>query len=260
MHRGYTINLSLAGMLLFLLFTLSSLFTPRRTTGGIYYYNEEGTMLYRKDSAMTKYYVIKTKRAWSEIYSEAEDTTYAGTADVNTITSIKAGMVELLIWKKLVDSSTVQDNIVEIFGPDVLGEMLSTIQDDGQGGDNPLNNKEYGGLLNSSGEIIFDSIGRQGVLCGGSRTVSLPTYGFAEFHSHPSGCIGRMWPWPCPYNIPGDHRICGLGQGPSKKDQQAIDGRIGYIFAMRARIVFIYDKTGVIATLPFHVFKAQQSR
>lgn len=66
-----------------------------------------------------------------------------------------------------------------------------------------------------------------------------------NFHSHPNGIIKE------PFGK--KFRFYYFIQGPSYQDQKMIRDKIGYVFAMRdsCQRIYIYDSTGVLATLPF---------
>lgn len=259
MQRGNLIYLSLAG-LLFLLVTLTALI-PNPRDEFEYYYNEKGSLIYYRPSDISRTWVIKTSKSRFEIYT-ASDTSEVKNAAVNGITWSTALDVERLIGLHQVDSDLVTKNIVEIFNPTVFSNMRAVIMDNGKGGSDSVNNKEYGGLLHADGQIFQIDSGLYVPLCkSGKRAVILQSKGFAEFHDHPSGCRGALELYACTDTTlakqPGG---CGYTQGPSKIDQQAVGKRTGYVFAMRARIIFIYDNNGVKATIPFDFFERNMHR
>jgi hypothetical protein len=257
MHRGFTTNLSLAGMLLFLLTTLSSLYFSE-DAGVVTFYNEKGDTLYSDiTTTASKSFVIKTSKIIDSIYSALDKDTSAGIAQINGISPSKAREVERYIRLGYITDTLVVNNIIEIFDKSVFIRMRAIIRDTEKGGTDTLNNKEYGGMLFADGEIFLRDSGSYVPLCvNGQLAVRLPSRGVAEFHDHPSGCMGKLYPWPCPDTVLAKRAIkCGHAQGPSLVDQQRVERRKGYVFGMRARIVFVYDSTGIRATVPFRFFE-----
>lgn len=133
-------------------------------------------------------------------------------------------------------------NIVKLNNTSTMNAMVSIVsQDDGgNGGIKDNNNREYGGKI--AGSVMQDTPGpiedpSKLVLA----TIRLTATGNERsFHSHPSGING----------------IFGWGQPPSKQDISTTTGTINYVFGMRGSgLIYIYNKTGVIATIPIGVFK-----
>lgn len=264
MLRGNFIGLSLAGCLIILLTTLSSLLPPPQMEGTVYYYNENGKLLFDSSATVSKTYVIRTQKKRDSIYTWGERFTGAGVANVKWIHEDLAEEVEYLIETKQLDHWKVKANIVEIVPVDILRKMRTIIQDNGNGGFDSINNKEYGGLLRPDGSFIMTASGKFFDLCDTSqhkRTVALRSRGVAEFHSHPSGCSGDLPVYPCtgPPEVLS-WKPCMHGQGPSRVDQDSVEKRRGYVFGMRAKIIFIYDSTGILATLPFSFFMDNWNR
>jgi hypothetical protein len=250
MQRGNLISLSLAALL------FTSFLLPHPAEGFINYYNEKGRLIRQYEADTSRTFIIKTSKTRFDIYS-VNDSTEVGTATVNGIAVTTAIAVESLIEKGMINDELVRDNTVEVFNDPVFREMRARIRDTETGGRDSVNNKEYGGLLYSSGQIFYVDSGRYDALCEArKRAIRLPQRGVAEFHDHPSGCKGDLPFYPCADTaLAKEPKICGHVQGPSRVDQQEVGRRTGYVFAMRARIVFIYDSKGIKATLPFSFFE-----
>lgn len=248
MHRG---------LLLILLTTLSGSYSIHYT-GVVTFYNEKGDRLYSEIiTTASKTFVIKTCKSVDSIYSPLDRTTDAGIAQINGILPSTAREVERLIKLGRITDTIVINNIIEIFDKSIVLKMRGMIRDTEKGGADSVNNKEYGGMLFSDGEIFLRDSGRYVPLCiDGQLAVSLQSRGVAEFHDHPSGCTGKLYPYPCPDTVLAKRAIrCGHTQGPSLVDQQRVERRKGYVFGMRARVVFVYDNTGIRATVGFRFFE-----
>lgn len=133
------------------------------------------------------------------------------------------------------------NNVVKINNDATMAAMDKIVsKDDGSGGTSPNNNTEYIGKI-SQGKVVEDPHGSAGDLSSRQPATSNSTAAPNEtsFHSHPSGTDGRsMWQQP-----------------PSKQDIQNTTGRINYVYGMRTGTIYIYNKSGVIATIPSGVFK-----
>jgi hypothetical protein len=64
-----------------------------------------------------------------------------------------------------------------------------------------------------------------------------------NFHSHPAGEI----------QVPiGDNkvRVYNFVQAPSRQDEISIEDKTGYVFAMRKDEIYVFDRSGIKASLP----------
>jgi uncharacterized repeat protein (TIGR01451 family) len=152
-------------------------------------------------------------------------------------------------------------NTVEIEASATNRQAMVTIveQDNGRKSPtDPNNNREFGGnIINNV--VVQATPGIVSILGVDKKAqIQLLSAGIG-FHSHPSGYKSEtkkegnvegmssseettdMW-LNAPSNIGGDI------QNASK------DGRIGYVFARRNKIIYIYNKQGVMATIPHEYF------
>jgi len=125
-------------------------------------------------------------------------------------------------------------------------------QDNGQGGTCPANNREYGGKYDEYGKIIAMPAGEVGDLTKGEQL----KYDLENiFHSHASG----TWSTPIDLNnfnyTIGEtvERKCWI-QEPSQSDIDNCGDRTRYVFGMRNRTVYVYNKKGIQATIPMNSF------
>jgi hypothetical protein len=102
-------------------------------------------------------------------------------------------------------------------------------QDDGTGGTKGSNNREYSGTFTRNGV----KANPPGTVADPTKRRPVETIGDSDFHSHPSGTNGIM----------------GWAQPPSNQDIRVANGN-EYVFGMRNNTIYIYNQTGVIATIP----------
>ncbi|PZU17224.1 MAG: hypothetical protein DI589_26365 [Shinella sp.] len=143
-------------------------------------------------------------------------------------------------------------NSVEIEGKTETRQAMVDIvnQDNGRGGTKPENNKEYGGIIESNGSVVQSTPGPvQDPLVGSAGIDINASPNQSTFHSHPSGTTGG--------NKSGISSTSTLGstQGgyknaPSNVDIDTSGRKINYVFARGSGTVYIYNNTGVIATIP----------
>ena len=125
-------------------------------------------------------------------------------------------------------------------------QQMETVvdKDNGKGGTTPENNREYGGLI-FKGKVIE---GKPGPVTDPSAGInaSISSYMNIDFHSHPSG-TKRV-------NLPGGRKgTAQFTQAASKRDITIATG-VDYVYGMQDPTIYIYDKTGVVATLPKSTF------
>ena len=203
------------------------------------FYNEAGNQIYTcgDDPNSDVNFVVKTTQTTREMYSEDPSNPEAGNS--NPISSELANYAE----NELANGNVTGDhmeNLVHIPNPEAGANILGAIGDDGTGGNSAANNTEYATNVNSStnetyattqGEPGDPSVG--GVISVDSRMN----------HSHPSGTNkGARWQQP-----------------PSRTDiQNAPAASSGYtknVWGMRSGKVYIYNKSGVVGTVPQSIYK-----
>ena len=114
-------------------------------------------------------------------------------------------------------------------------------RDNGRGGTEAANNREYGGTI-QNGKVVVASPGPvANPLADAKASISLPG-GFVSFHSHPSGSVTEN----------GETRY--FVQPPSIDDINTAGEQIHYVFGRRDNIVFVYNKDGVQAVIPMRHF------
>lgn len=236
----------------------------------IIYYNEKGKEIGRKKaSGNDRSFVLKTTKKANDIYTKEErnkpNGDKTGPANVNSISSSDADKTKDAIHKGNFESDLVKKNTVEIVNKDGLQKMADGIKDDGTGGRSDNNNREYGGRVDKDGNT---TPAKQGDVShpGEDPEAHINIHGTGDsYHSHPSGTTGDGVPSPeeekaqdastgSSSTVGGGRSGAAHSQGPSAQDQnQAGAGTTNYVFGMRSGLIYIYNNTGVVATLPLSI-------
>jgi len=210
------------------------------------YYNEQGTKIGDDGKRDNKVFVIKTTQ------TNMNPNNTPGVSSSNPITMEAASTTENEIRNSNFSGEHMK-NLVQIESASNMSKMLDIVsKDDGTGGGKPENNREYGGVVTKGGVVKEAKPGAVSDLSTSSNaSITIPSNNDtkSKFHSHPSGVLRTYLP---------NNRINTrhYEQAPSMTDVNGMSGRkIDYEFGMRANTIFIYNKTGVIATIPFSTFK-----
>jgi hypothetical protein len=249
MRRG----IAIAMMKIFI--ACSLVFCPFNTFCQHHFFNEKGMYLGHNGGTENKVYLIKTIK--KKFHSR-------GDVPAVYIEDSTARYVEEFIkdrFKKKVPFSSdpfIYKNVIEIEGRDDVRDAIITIveQDNGAGGNIDSNNKrEYGGTVDKNGFVKEVKKGPVSKNCSGTATIEIPSDANTEydFHSHPSGI--------CPFTIhamlfPPIKLNRQFMQAPSDVDTSGARGRrIAYVFGRSDSTVYIYNDTGILATMPHLAFK-----
>jgi hypothetical protein len=232
------------------------------------YYSEDGQLLKKMPGKFSASFVVKTIQQRSRFYTTEEldaqnNTTTDNTpADAVEISNQLRKRVIVLIKRGDIENDTVKNNIVQIADRKLLCDIRKMIKDNTRGEMDSINNIEYGGVIFENNSFSTLTGPYSDPRKGGAH-VTLKHAGKAEYHSHPSGYVGKKpggnnVPWSETSVTSGDRSFYFM-QGPSKTDQQQVGigengstdtTRIGYVFAMRTNMIFIYNTRGIMATLP----------
>ena len=156
-------------------------------------------------------------------------------------------------------NSIAYDNSVEIVGSQqVRQDMVNEIsRDNGKGGADASNNREYGGSLQNGGVVTA----QPGPVSapGQDAQISLPV-GVPTFHSHPSGSSTTI-------NNPSSNNMGSVSsfggstttraytQTPSPADIRNAGSHTNYVFGRSGNgNVYIYNSSGVQAVIPMKHF------
>ncbi len=142
-------------------------------------------------------------------------------------------------------------NFVEIEGSESVRQTMMDIvsADDGSGGTSAANNREYGGVIRKDGTVVEATPGPVSTPARGA-SLNLPEAG-NSFHSHPSGTTTET----VIDGVSTTTITTPYAQHPSPVDlSTAGRGTTNYVFGMGDKTVYIYNKSGVQATLPIENF------
>ena len=215
------------------------------------FYNEKGKKIGNDGIKDGKVYVIKTSNT-------KLDTLPTDPVSFNGITSEQATNTENFIKNNsgdtnaFKDNSIAYDNSVELVGDKSQREKISKhlTKDNGQGGTVAKNNKEYSVVMSNKGNLNKSEGSVTDPTIAKSTEVSMnPSKNdIMEGHSHPSGYKIIM-------NSDGSGNKYRYYQAPSKPDQNLVGNRQGVVFGRANGTVYIYNKSGVVATMPTKTYK-----
>ncbi len=199
------------------------------------YLNEKGEEIAREENEKpNRYFVIKTTKTTDELYPEGTDPNEKGNSA--GITKKDAKETEKKLKEENFEGEHM-NNLVEIKDtPTRKAYDEVSKQDDGKGGSykkRPQNNVEYGAIMRAKGVQKGKGIPKA---AGGYIR------GDWDMHTHPSGSttIGGV--------------TYSSMQPPSKTDIEGAKGT-QYVIARRSKAtVYVYNNTGVLATLPQRYF------
>ena len=143
------------------------------------------------------------------------------------------------------ENREIYNEFVEIEGSDIVrSEMMMIVgQDDGSGGTDDKNNREYGGVI-KDGKVCQAPMGEVSSPTDNKGvSIELPT-GYPSFHSHPSGT----------YSDPQAGLDYYYVQEPSDLDIKNAGNLNHYVFGMRSRLVYIHNNKGTIAHIKMNRF------
>lgn len=139
------------------------------------------------------------------------------------------------------------NNVIEIEDTKSMNAMLNSLKDDGRGGLKTKNNKEYSGKFDGKGGVKDV---KESVVSKPSIGKPLVTDGNVDYHSHPSGSEKFQR---------GSKSYTGTwAQPPSKQDisvASSTKGSYKYLIGMQTQTIYVYNKSGVVATIPIKSFK-----
>jgi len=220
------------------------------------YLNENGKEIQRvKNGQPDRTFVVKTTKSTSDIYTPEEiESGKAGNS--NPISKSDAKKTEAEIGKGNLTGDHMS-NVVETENASTMKSMYDIVsQDNGKGGTRDANNREYGGEISAAGQITESKPGEvSNPKTDSEAIVTHRTFGDDTrtiFHSHPSGQIVEG---PGSNTVGGSTTTYQFQQGPSSDDISNSGSSVQYEFGRRSGTVYIYNSTGVVATLPSKIFK-----
>ena len=118
-------------------------------------------------------------------------------------------------------------------------------RDNGNGGTNAANNREYGGSIENGKVVIATPGAVSNPASPDNASIKLPS-GVSTFHSHPSGTKTE--------SVEGGTRNSWFNQHPSRTDITNSSSKTEYVFGRGDGKVYIYNKNGVQAVIPMKNF------
>ncbi|WP_271769233.1 hypothetical protein [Aquimarina algiphila] len=158
------------------------------------------------------------------------------------------------------ENSIAYDNSVEIEGnADTRQAMVDIVnQDNGRGGASDANNREYGGIVSNNGTVTESPPGAVSDPAVNKLAFIehvVPHNTKSVFHSHPSGVgsspVGNKNSTSASSSVGGGGKSGRFAQPTSLPDVQGTTGnRTNYTFGRSSGRVYIYNSTGILATMP----------
>jgi len=165
------------------------------------------------------------------------------------IYAVREGVKDSDITKSVADGNLDYDNLVEYeSNSGTRQDMVDVVnQDDGRGGTKDANNREYGGIIRD-GKVIELPPGPVGVPGEGAVATQNQNgvrTSDSSFHGHPSGNIIEG----SKATLGGSTTTRAWTQTPSQADINT-SSRTDYVFGRGDGTVYIYNSSGVKATIP----------
>lgn len=200
------------------------------------YYDSKGNLLGNDGIDDEKIYVMRTTRTSFDSY---------GDAPVKNISRkhAKAAAREIREYSgdATHDFSDAQKSFVELDGSsDIRKVVVSCIKDDGTGETSDNNNREYGMNFEKKNPVkVYSKLGDIAKPDGHFVSVEVAIHpDLATIHSHPSGNI-----------------IPNLQPAPSVQDvANGLDNCNSYVIDMANKMVYIYNKTGILSSFPLNIY------
>ncbi len=209
------------------------------------YLDRKGNEIHRvENDDPDRTFVVKTTQKTKQVYS-------GGTRDghTNPISKAEARNTGKQISQGNLDGEHMS-NIVQIANSDTQQQMLDHVNQDDNSGKvisaenlsemNSNNFREFSGNLDSNGNVVDKNVGP--TVLPTKDVEQIEAGGSFDFHSHASGQYRDS-----------DGLIRTPTQAPSSNDIRGAKGT-EYGFGMKSRKVYIYNRSGVIAIIPFKNF------
>ncbi|MBE6330667.1 MAG: RHS repeat-associated core domain-containing protein, partial [Bacteroidales bacterium] len=216
------------------------------------YYREDGTEILRITCKEDVKYVLRTQQTTGQMYRECSPTEkgnsnhiHPGDADIaeNLITDICSG--KFLVFTK---EEVQKKYFVKAPNQEEFDAAMNFIDDDGTGGRSDDNNREYAFNLMENEVRIGNKYVKQGYVAkqtfkGEAVDASTSTSVSTDYrlnHTHPSGVGSKGHKWQ---------------QAPSATDISNSSTYIRKVWGMGNKTIYMFNKEGVQATIPFSVYR-----
>jgi uncharacterized protein RhaS with RHS repeats len=147
-------------------------------------------------------------------------------------------------------------NSIEIEGATSTRQAMYDIvsQDDGKGGTTSSNNREHGGYMENGQVIPVPSGPIANPQVDDFAQIFFPGGKKTTFHSHPSGTVIEATNSEFGRQTIGGTTTHSFKQYPSTADKSNARSNTRYVFGMGNQKVYIYNSSGVQATVPMKNF------
>ena len=208
--------------------------------------NEKGALVGNDGKADGKLYLIKTTKKFFENGVKSAGISNKEAKETedfikNNSGNTKAFENNVIAYKNSVEMVGVQSTRQSMF--DIISK------DDGLGGNNGANNREYGGRINNDmsvyeanpGSIVDPSKSSTATI-----NITITPNTLTVFHSHASGDVGKK-----PENqFESFSNYSTFIQSPSQDDIKKADGAVRYEFGRANGTTYLYNNKGVLGTIP----------
>ena len=205
------------------------------------FYCEDGSKIGSVKSETNNYYVVRTTQTTDEMYAESSIDQKGNSNPISQSDALRA--------KLIANSACSGDGVfskeeipmhlfVQIPNQEEADASFAFIGDDGTGGMKPENNKEYGWNIDR-GNCSVTSTTESEFAGDPSKNSAIGVQPRLN-HTHPSGTNGSyMWQQPPSKTDILNHKFS------SQKN----------VWGMRSQKLYIYNNSGVIAVVPFSIYK-----
>ena len=229
--------------------------------------NENGEYLGKDGINDGKVYVVKTTK-FNFPTGQPDDTPSAGISNKDRKATEKFITENSGNTSAFQSNSIAYDNSVEIAGSsDTRQAMVDIVNKDNGKGD--ANNREYGGRIKKDGTVVESPAGLvRDPATDPNASISITSYGNqSTFHSHPSGnktesSTSNKNFGGSSTTLGGMTTTSGYASPPSFKDGDVQNSgtAINYVFSRSNGTVYIYNNTGVKATIPQKYFVTPKTK
>ena len=216
--------------------------------------NEKGKYLGNDGIDDGKVYVVKTTEKSFDSGAPSAGITKAEKSSTEEFIKTNSGNTEAFQGNDI-----AYKNSVEIEGSATTRQSMVDIvnQDSGSGGTKDANNREYGGVIKKDGSVVESPAGAvSNPLTNSEASINISSYSFqSTFHSHPSGTNSDA-----PQNtsggssssLGGSVTTASFRNAPSNQNADITNSgsKVNYVFSRGNGTVYIYNNTGVMATVP----------
>jgi RHS repeat-associated protein len=217
--------------------------------------NEKGKNIGNDGKSDGKLYAIKTTQTKFDSGVKSSGITNSERKDTEKFITENSGNTAAFEANNIAYKNSVEYNGNKSAREGMIAEVG---KDDGRGGTSDENNREHGGRIKNSDSSIV--VSDPGPICnpstpGGVCPIPIETRGDqATFHDHPSGTLGNEnknnSSTYSSATVSNGGETSSYKQAPSPTDIADSSLKVRYEFARGENKVYMYNSTGVLATMP----------